>query len=96
MNGQPRGNIIPERGLRQGYPLSPFVFILCTEALVSLLNHAENKGKITQMRATCSCPSVSHLIFGDDNFFSCKVWFLYFMDLRYFVFFITHIVYTKY
>ena len=47
MNGDPRGNIVPGRGLRQGDPLSPFIFILCTEALVSLLNQAENQGKIT-------------------------------------------------
>ena len=66
MNGQPRENIVPERGLRQGDPLSPFIFILCTEVLVSLLNHAENKGKITGMRITCACPSVSHLLFADD------------------------------
>ncbi|XP_056850940.1 uncharacterized protein LOC130500203 [Raphanus sativus] len=57
MNGQPRGNIIPGRGLFQGDPLSPFIFILCTEALVSLLNHAENQGKITGMRVTRACPS---------------------------------------
>ena len=73
MNGQPRGNIVPERGLRQGDPLSPFIFIQCTEALVSLLNHAENQGKITGMRVTCACPSVSHLLFPDDSLFLCKV-----------------------
>ncbi|XP_056848868.1 uncharacterized protein LOC130499008 [Raphanus sativus] len=72
MNGQPRGNIVPERGLRQEEPLSPFIFILCTEALVSLLNHAENQGKITGMRVTRACPSVSHLLFGDDIAFFCK------------------------
>lgn len=72
MNGQPRGNIFPERGLCQGDPLSPFIFILCTEALVSLINHAANQGKITGMRVTRTCPSVSHLLFADDSLFFCK------------------------
>ena len=72
MNGQPRGNIFLERGLRQRDPLSLFIFILCTEALVSLFNHVENQGKITGMRITRACPSVFHLLFVDDRFFLCK------------------------
>ena len=72
MNGEPRGNIVPGRGLRQGDPLSPFIFILCTEAFVSLLNHAENQGKITGMRVARASPSVSHLFFADDSLFFCK------------------------
>ena len=72
MNGEPRRNIVPGRGLHQGDPLSHFIFILCTEALVSLLNHAEIKGKITGMRVTRACPTVSHLLFVDDSLFFCK------------------------
>ena len=74
MNGQPRGNIVPERGLRQGDLLSPFtfIFILCMETLVSLLNHAENQGKIIGMSVTRTCPSVSQLLFVDDSLFFCK------------------------
>ena len=73
MNGEPRENIVPGRALRQEDLLSLFIFILCTKALVSLLNHAEIQGKITGMRVTRACPSVSHLLFADDSIFFCKV-----------------------
>ena len=56
MNGEPRGNIIQGRGLCQGDPLSLFIFILYTKALVSLLYHAENQGKITGMRVARASP----------------------------------------
>ncbi|CAA7014948.1 unnamed protein product [Microthlaspi erraticum] len=72
INGQPRGNITPKRGLHQGDPLSPFIFIICTEVLIALLNEAENEGRITRMRVARASPPVSHLLFVDDSLFFCK------------------------
>ncbi|XP_018473662.1 uncharacterized protein LOC108844873 [Raphanus sativus] len=72
LNGQTHGHIQPQRGIRQGDPLSPFIFILCAEALVHVMNRAEQRGAIHGMKLTRKCPSVQHLLFADDSFFLCK------------------------
>ena len=71
VNGQPRGRILPKRELRQGDPLSPFLLILCTEALISLLNGAEAKKNITGLRVARASPRISHLLFSDDSLLFC-------------------------
>lgn len=40
LNVSSYGFIKPEMGIRQGDPLSLFLFILCTEALVHIMNKA--------------------------------------------------------
>ena len=44
INGKPRGHITPTRGLRQGDPISPFLFLFCAKGLSALLCQARSRG----------------------------------------------------
>ena len=46
INGEPHGNIKASRGLRQGDPLSPYLFLMCTEGLHGLIEKAASNGDI--------------------------------------------------
>ena len=72
INGEAKGLITPSRGLRQGDPLSPFLFILCTEVLISHIKQAERNKDITGIKIARGSPSTSHLLFADDSLFFCK------------------------
>ncbi|KAL5548426.1 hypothetical protein UlMin_003657 [Ulmus minor] len=41
LNGQRFGHVTPSRGICQGDPLSPYLFLLCGEGLSSLLHHSK-------------------------------------------------------
>ena len=62
-NGRELGPILPQRGLRQGDPLSPYVFIICAEALTSLIRTRENDGLVYGCRMARGAPPISHLFF---------------------------------
>jgi len=67
VNNEKVGPIIPGRGLGQGDPLSPYMFIICAEGLSSLIRVVEEIGVIYCTKVCRGAPSVSHLLFADDK-----------------------------
>ncbi|KAK3230966.1 hypothetical protein Dsin_002847 [Dipteronia sinensis] len=57
----------PTRGLRQGDPLSPYLFLICVEGLTTLINTAYINGSIAGFRCSRSSPIITHLFFVDDS-----------------------------
>ncbi|KAJ8765399.1 hypothetical protein K2173_012096 [Erythroxylum novogranatense] len=63
------GPLIPNRGLRQGDPLSPYLFIICAEGLSASLQQEQARGNIHGTIVARGAPPVSHLFFADDAIF---------------------------
>jgi hypothetical protein len=72
VNGSPVGSIKPTRGIRQGDPISLYLFRICGEVLSALLFKAEGKGVITEVPTSLRGPRLSHLFFADDSVLFCK------------------------
>lgn len=72
LNGAAQGSVNPQRGIRQGDPLSPFIFILCSEVLSGLCKKAQDEQKLTGIKVGKQSPRISHLLFADDTMFFCK------------------------
>lgn len=70
--GKRFGSIVPERGLRQGDPLSSYLFLICIEGLSTILNDFERRKLIKGIKVARSAPSISHMFFADDSYIFCK------------------------
>lgn len=69
INGSPESYILPQRGIRQGDPLSPYLFILCAEVLSHMMNQAMTDRSLLGIKIANQAPPVNHLLFADDSLF---------------------------
>ncbi|PHT46967.1 Protein transport protein-like, partial [Capsicum baccatum] len=70
INGSPGGFFNAHRGIRQGDPLSPFLFIIAMEGLNNMLNIAKEAGRIQGFevsKVAGNSVEITHLQYADDT-----------------------------
>lgn len=67
VNGAPIGNVNPGRRLRQGDPLSPYLFLMVADVLSRLMSKAVLNKSIRGLKMRKRYPEASHLLFTDDS-----------------------------
>ena len=72
INGEPHGFFHPSRGLCQGDPLSPYLFLLYAEGLHSLIQQAVDNGELLGVSLCKEGPKITHLFFADDSLLFCR------------------------
>lgn len=61
--GCPHGSVIRSRGLRQGDPISPYLFLLCVDSFSHLLTKTASISQIHSAQICRNAPVSSHLFF---------------------------------
>ena len=72
VNGSPTEEFPMRKGLRQGDPLAPFLFLIVVEGLHILVSEAEKKRLFEGIKVGKLETSVSHLQYADDAVFFGK------------------------
>ncbi|KAJ0682333.1 putative RNA-directed DNA polymerase [Helianthus annuus] len=69
VNGSPTKEFSYKRGLRQGDPLSPFLFIIAMEIVTLFVNRLSQKGVFQGCQLPNGGPNITHLCYADDVVF---------------------------
>ena len=72
LSGEPKGLITPFRGICQGDPLFPFLFLLSTKGLHGLISQAAVLGDIRGYSLCKYSIRLTHLLFADNSLLFCR------------------------
>lgn len=67
VNGQPGPKITPTGDLRQGDPISSYLYLICAEGFSTILHDTEISSKIKGVNLARSSLTLSHSFFADDS-----------------------------
>lgn len=68
LNGNVSYEFFPEKGLQQGDPLSPYLFLFYSEGLSVSITKLKSDNVLKGVKACARGPSITHFFFADDSF----------------------------
>lgn len=72
LNGGKEASFALSRGLRQGDPLSPYLFIIGKEILARLIDREVERGTIRGVKVSIEAPAIMKLFYVDDVMLFCN------------------------
>ena len=72
VNGEAFGFIKPSRGIRQGDPLSPYLFLHCSEVFSTLIRNLVQTNRLHGVSISRGAPMITQLLLADDSLLFCK------------------------
>lgn len=72
INGNVWGYVTPYRGIGQGDPISPHLFLIISEVFSNLIKQAYHNHSYKSLKICIKGPAFSHLLFTDDSLSFCE------------------------